>query len=116
MAKSEQNFIMFQGATKTIGVTITDDADVPVDLTGHKVKWALARVVEGPTLIAKSSTEGTTAVEITGSTLGEVDIKLSSTDTSGMYGVFYHEVEITDSGGNITNVLRGHATIRRALL
>ena len=115
MTKFDQNLIMVAGDQKNIAVAVTDSTGGAVDLTGHVVKWALAREPKNIAIVSKSSTVGTTVIEITNSTAGLLTVKLVAADTDALKGVYYHEIQSADTAGNLSTVLSGHITILRDL-
>lgn len=111
---TDQNFEMFEGDTKDIVVTVTDSAGAAVDLTGAVIAWQMARTARSATpAVAKSVGSG---IVITDAPGGICTISLDSSDTGGLSGDFYHELEVTDAQANITTVLSGTVTIKPALI
>jgi len=116
MAKKKQNFEIFAKDDKILSIAITDSSGNAVDLTGAKVRWRLSVSPYDTPLIQKSSTAGTSQVNITNSTGGLVDVIIAGSDTTNLNGVYYHEAEVEDATSNKTTVTIGYATITRALI
>lgn len=111
---TDQNFEMFQGDDKDLVITVTDSAGAAVDLTGAAIAWQMARTARSATPnVSKSVGSG---IVITDAPGGICTISLDPTDTEGLTGDFYHELEVTDAQANITTVLSGTVTIKPALI
>ena len=109
MTKQNQDFLMWSGDDKTITVTVYDNDDVVVDITGATITWELSLNVDSAALISKTVGSGITLSDPTN---GVFTITLDPTDTDSLSGRYYHEAEITDSSGDISTALIGHATIK----
>jgi hypothetical protein len=120
MAHQVQNFQMHAGDNRVLSVTVEDSTGGAVDLTGATIRWALAKTLHTAALISKSSTAGSSEIEVTGTTAGEIDIKIVPTDTKStaqyLHGVYYHEAEVQDSLGNRSTIFEGYVTIHKILL
>jgi hypothetical protein len=116
MATINQNFEMYEGNSKKIYVTCTDDMATtprPTDLTGATIKWGLKRSVHDVgVLILKETPDD---IIIVGDPKdGVFFVKIYTGDTNGFQGAYYHEAEITDAEGNVATVMTGAITIHKA--
>jgi hypothetical protein len=96
----------------------SDAFGTPVDLTGGRVAWQLARAswkTDPTALITKSSLN---AGEITiGAAPGNFIVHVRSADTVGLAaGSYYHEAQVTLSDSTIGTVLGGALKIRANLI
>lgn len=106
MTARNQNFEMHKGDTRTVTVTVTDDDDQAVNLTGATVKWAVANTPTSATLISKQT--GGSGISITNATGGVFVITLVPADTSSLSArTYYHEAQVTDAAGVVSTVLIG---------
>ena len=103
------DFTMYSGDTKLLEITVLDQDGDPVDLTGATVKWQMAKKVTSDTPVL--SKEIGSGVVIMNPTAGRFDISLQPADTAAIKGAYYHEAEITESGGDVATVLAGTITI-----
>jgi hypothetical protein len=103
------SFSIYDGDSLLIDVTITDEQGAALDISGAVFRW---RLVGASQSVAKSTDNGIT---ITNAQQGGVEIRLEPADTSGLSGVFQHELEMTDSQGNVSTVLRDKITIQTGL-
>ncbi len=87
MAANRQDIQIIRGVSKTFRLTVTDESSERVDLTSSTVHFRVKQNIEDAgTEIAKSSV---TPAEVTllaqsGATLGQADIFLQPSDTSGL--------------------------------
>lgn len=98
---------MHSGDTLVATIPITDGDGAPVDLTGASATY---RIVSGDNTqvhVTKTESDG---LVLAGST---VTLTLSPADTAALSGIYYHEMEITDTAGNVSTVLAGTLTIRK---
>ncbi len=104
------NFEMFSGNTRLLEVTVLDQDDAVVDLTGAQaVDYSLAKAAGKAAIFEKTLGTGVT---ITDAVNGVLQITLLPADTEDLRGTFYQELEVTDAAGRITTVLFGTVTIR----
>lgn len=96
-------------------VTVLDNDDQPVDITGATIRWQLAgRVGSTSPLVSKAT--GGQGVEITDAENGVFEVTLDSADTDGLNGTYYHEAELVDAQGKKQTVMVGEITIVRVLI
>lgn len=110
MAAKGQNFELFQGDTRQLVITVRDDNDVIVNLTGFSAHW----VMYHPTtkvLVFERSTGGA-GITIPIPTNGQVLIDLVPADTETMIPKKYnHELEVSIGAGNTYTVTVGTVDI-----
>ena len=87
---------------------MTNTAGASVNLTGASVVWVLATRSGGASLSRLTSDSGS-GITVSGCTF---TVSLSSTHTSGLAGVYYHEAQVRDSGSNISTVAVGTVDIK----
>lgn len=94
-------------------LTVTDDEDERVDLTGStielQVKTALGAV--DPPLIAKSIGSGITLLTQSGDTKGQADIVLLPADTNITSALYYLDIVLVEAGTQRQHVIEREFTI-----
>lgn len=100
----DQNVEITSGDDVTLEVTVLNTDGTAKVLTGATITWELSRRAGTAVKITKTAT-------ITGATTGIFQVAVDSTgDLSGDY---YHEAEMTESGGAISTVMKGRVLINR---
>jgi hypothetical protein len=116
-AAPEYDFEMQSGDTKRLVVTVLDANDVPVSLElVQSIKWWVAKKVTSTVHLFTKSAEVGEGITITDPPNGELRIDIEPADTEGKSGVYYHELEVIDSAGDIQTVLKGTMTVVRSLI
>ena len=116
MAAVKQDFEMVRGDTKVLVFFVKGPDGLALPLTGATVKWEAATSVHSETKdIAKSTAVG--GVAIADADAGHVRVTLSPSDTSGLLlGRRYHELEVTQSSGEVSTVSSGTMTLKPGLV
>lgn len=109
MTKQNQDFLMWSGDDKVITVTVYDNDDNVVNITGATITWQLSQNIDSSALITKTVGSG---IALSDPVNGQFTITLEPADTASLAGRYYHEAQITDSSGDISTGLVGHATIK----
>jgi hypothetical protein len=104
-------FTMFAGDTKQIRVTITDSAGDPVTLAGATVKYKISARIRGEILVAKQT--GGSGITVSSNV---ATISLAPADTQSLSGAFFHELEVTDTFGNVSTVFQDTINISKDLI
>lgn len=108
---TKTDFSFFSGDTQTLKITVNDGATPPVakDLTGATITWGLAKRQGKAPFLTKTIGSGIT---VTDAVNGELEVAIDPADTADVKGgSYYHELEITDSIGNIATAAYGDVTI-----
>jgi hypothetical protein len=93
-----------RGDTYPISVTLKDSSGVAIDITGGTFALTV-NSEENPTDTANQLF--TEAGTITNAVGGVVEFAVSLSNSDQTPGVYYYDVQYTDSAGNIRTVLRG---------
>lgn len=112
MTTDQTNFDAYQGETKTLAVTITDDGGSPLDLTGLSAEWRLTTRVDPNTAVV-TKTDGA-GITITDAVAGKLEVQLDGSDTEIDPGSYRHELRLTGTG-YVATVLAGRVTIRDSI-
>jgi hypothetical protein len=98
------NLIIDQGSTYSTVIDVTDDNDVPIDLTGYS----------GSAQIRKHYSSSNSVHFSVGiiPTDGGVVLSLSSTQTSALRaGRYVYDVELTNSSNVVSRIVEGIVTV-----
>ena len=111
MATTDQNATIYAGDDVDLQIAVTDAATGnPKVLTGASVQWAMFRAYKGTVVLTKDTDGGITITDAAG---GILTISIGAADTLDIRPDDYaHEVEVTDSGGNVSTVTTGHITLK----
>lgn len=101
---------MFAGDTKVLSVTVQDQDDAIVDLTGAAAEWVLAKQHGAAALITKTVGSGIT---ITQPLNGQLEVLMQPADSVQLRGSYAYQLEITDAFSRKSTVLYGTIAIRR---
>ena len=115
MTKLGQNISnVFSGDDWTGRFTITGSVSSSgEDVTGASIVWVLFNSPTGSSVIRKTSAS-TGHITISSSV---VDVNVAASDTSGLVGDYYHELQITRlSDGKVQTAAVGWVTINRDLI
>lgn len=109
------DFTMFKGDTKVLEVTVKDQDDVVVDISGTSIKWQLAKKSKDVAALISKSTSGG-GVTIVDGPAGRFNVLIAPADTESLKAAAcYHEAEV-DDGGVISTVMTGTATLVETLI
>ena len=112
MAATAQDWSMHKGDSKDITVTVYDGDGATVTLTGATIVWGMATDYDETAIVTK--TTAAADITISGS---DFSFSLDPTDTSGLAaGQYYHEAQVTDSGGDVATVMTGVITLVEELI
>jgi hypothetical protein len=100
---------MFSGDSMLIYMSIVDETNAPLNISGMAVEWAAARNVQSPPLIRKTTGAG---IIVTDGPFGKLTIEILPADTAVMTpGTYYHETELTDGSARVSTVAIGFITV-----
>lgn len=110
------DFTMFKGDSKVLEVTVKDQDDEVVDISGTVIRWQLSKKAKDTTALISKTTVGGGGVTITDGPNGRFDVLIDPDDTEELKaGAYYHEAEVND-GGLISTVMTGTATLVETLI
>jgi hypothetical protein len=109
------DFTMYAGDDKRLEVTVLDEDDVAVSLSGAlEIRWKLAKSPRSTIIASHSIADGN--VSIIDAAAGRFNVLIDPADTESLSGLYYHEAELTDSSGNVGTCMAGTVTIRPTLI
>lgn len=104
------NFEMFSGNTRVLKVSVLDQDEAVVDITGASAEYIFAkRAGHSPAIFSKTVGSG---IVITDATAGLLEVTIVPADTESLVGAYHHELEIQDASGRRTTVLFGTVNVR----
>lgn len=111
---NRQNYEMVSGDTKLLIVTVTDDNGEVVDVSGASVTYVIA---DRETRVTKTTDSGIT-IGPDPDTPEQVAVlvTLAPADTEALAGLYGHEMQVTDTQGNVSTVLGGQVGIARDII
>ena len=114
MTKVNQNIpAVWSGDDFTPRFSISGSGGAGEDVTGASIIWVIFDSPTGSSLVRKT-TASTGHITIGGSV---VDVNVSGSDTSGLAGDYYHELQVTRlSDGKTQTAAVGWVTINRDLI
>lgn len=118
MTAQRTDFIMYQGDSKVLSVTVADEDGVVVAVDGMTIRWQASPVVTGgfePTATLKKDNDALGGVG-TVTEEGVFEVTIDPQDTENLSGLYYHEAELTDGAGAVSTVLTGRMTIKPVLI
>lgn len=104
----QQNIRIHGGDDETLQVTVKDEDGNEKDLTGASLKYAIAPGRGLEPFFTLTDADG---INVTDAANGVVRIDIPSSDTDGIVGTYYHELEVTDQNGVTKTVLEGQAKV-----
>jgi hypothetical protein len=113
MVKEQQDFTVFSKNRIVLSVSVTDDDDVPVNLTSYpSIHWFMMNRPHSPTWsVSKSLGTGIAVVDAPN---GVFTVDLSSSDLASMSGSFYHEALLVDANSQPYTIMIGTVKVRKS--
>lgn len=101
-------FTIYRGDAATLRLTVTDDDDARIDLTGATIELQVKAGIgdADPALIAKAIGTGVTLLDQTApDTKGQADIAIAGGDTDRAPGLYWLDVVVTPLAGDRQHVI-----------
>lgn len=103
------NFEMFSGNTRVLKVSVLDQDEAVVDITGASAEYIFAKRAGHNAIFSKTVGSG---IVVTDAIAGLLEVTILPADTEALAGAYHHELEIQDASGRRTTVLFGTVTVR----
>jgi len=103
------DFEITSGDSMSLVVTVVDDTDAAVNITGYSASW---KVADGPTDDAEIKKSVGSGITLTTPASGILTIAIAASNTSDMAGIYYHELQLTDGSSNVSTALYGRLSIK----
>lgn len=109
---SASNLEAFSGDTLSLVITVLDDADLAVDLSGATVRFSISRRIGGTVSVSTEDSPATAAVAISPNSDSPavnniVTVSVTAANTEALSGVYRWECKATDASGNEAVVAYG---------
>jgi hypothetical protein len=103
---AKANIVIDQGADFSTTVTVTDDSNAAVDLTGYTARGQIRKHYTSTTAVDFTINFGSPRSE------GQVELSLTNSQTGSMEaGRYVYDAEIISSSGTVTRLVEGIATV-----
>jgi len=107
MTSVNQNFTVYAGDTAQVSIGVTQSG-AAASLSSTSIVWVLEEEVGSGSLVKLTTDD---YISVSGSI---VILGISPSHTQNLNGKYYHEVEVTDTSGNISTVTTGTVTIKKS--
>lgn len=108
MTEVKQSFEVYVGDTKAVTITIKDENLEILNLAGYTFNWVMYDS-DGDIILTKTLADG---LSVPTPSNGGVVILLEPEDTIDLDpDIYYHEMEITSSDGDVSTVTTGYVKI-----
>jgi hypothetical protein len=115
MTINGQNIELYQGDNKNIIITVVDDNDAILNLTGYNAVWCMHDQTTREIIIQKT-TSPAEGITIPIPTNGEIIMELGQEDTANVIPKTYgYQCEIEDASGNHATITTGYVKIFRSI-
>jgi hypothetical protein len=104
----------YSGDTLKLIITTKDEDGNVIDLRNTDIEWALAESID-PSTIVLTKTVGN-GIDFIDAQNGQFKVTIDPSDTADLSGRYQHEIEITDTQGDVTTVLTGRFQIREDII
>lgn len=109
----ETNFDMVSGDSKDIVVSVLDESDQVVPITGASAVFILSKTQFTAALVTKTTGSG---IVITDGPGGVLTVSLLPADTEPLIGQHYFEIELTDTNSKVSTVAVGHINLAKNVI
>lgn len=96
------------GDQLSLPITVLDNNDAVVDLTGGSAVFKMARRPTGTAIIDSTASPATATVALTDPTNGILTVTITDENTEALRGDYYYECKFTDNTGREAVVARGY--------
>ena len=102
-----QSFPAMSGDELVLPITVKDNDDALVNLSGGAGRFAMARKPSGTIVIDSGASPATATVILTDATNGLLTVTITNEITEALRGDYYYEHKFTDSAGREAVTTRG---------
>lgn len=98
---------VISGDTLTIPITVLDDDDVAVDMSGATIKFAIVKQIGGTAVISIADATASSAIAS-----NVVTITVTSANTEALQGTYQFECQAVDGSSNRAVIAYGDITFK----
>lgn len=99
---STTDLYLYAGDDLTLTVTVTDNADAPIDLTGYTAEAQIRATADAPTAVDFTATTATNVITL----------KLTAAETAALPAKGVWDVQVIETaGGAVTTLTGGKITV-----
>jgi hypothetical protein len=109
MSADRQNATLYAGDDLVLVVTVSDEIGNRLAIGDCSFAWILAASAGSSAVISKSSSSPA-EIQRTHPNSGGLSIYVTHEDTTGLSGAMWHQLVMTDGGGNISTITTGNLT------
>lgn len=109
----ETNFDMVSGDSKDIVVSVLDESDQVVPITGASATFILSKTRFTAALVTKTVGSGITITDGAG---GVLTVSLLPADTEPLIGQHYFEIELIDTNAKESTIVVGYINIAKNVI
>ena len=107
---AKANIVLDQGSTFNTAISLTNDSNGPLDLTGYTVESTAKQWYTSSNVVT------ITAMVPSPANRGVIELSLSSNTTASMYpGRYVYDVITIDPSGNVTRIVEGILSVTPAV-
>ena len=108
----------FSGETARIPITVLDDDDTAVSMTGATIKFEMARKVGGSAVISTETSPVTATAAISNNTASPqvaniVTVTITAANTEALVGLYYFECRAIDVSSNESVIAYGSINFKK---
>lgn len=105
---------MYSGDSRRFEITVREEGGNTMDLTDCSIIWGMGTRQPTPyTVVTKATGSGITILDALN---GLIEWKLLPADTESLSGDYEHELEVTDTAGDVFTVMTGKIRILQGMV
>lgn len=105
MTYAGQNFEMYLGDTKQVIITVYDENDAILDLSGYDITWVLYKLTSKQIVLTKTLGSG---ISVPAPSSGQIVIDILPVDTENLVpNTYVHECELSSSPTDVSTITTG---------
>ena len=109
-APAHQSFPVMSGDQLSLPITVLDNDDAVVDLSGGTAVFKMARKPTSSPVIDSTASPQTATAVLTTPAAGLITVTITDENTDALKGDYYYECKFTDASGREAVVARGYIT------
>jgi hypothetical protein len=115
-APGYQSFPVISGDQMQLELTVRDNANAVVDLTGGSGRFAMARNPRGTIIIDSDASPANATITVVDAANGRVDVTVTDENTEALVGDYYWAMKWTDNTGREALIAHGYISFEANLI